>query len=202
MEKIIEGLINVAVNIISTGLLFSIGYLYWRFIKPAVKIHHNISEKKMPEYDTVDGAVKSSIECNEEGIYYLLKIVNKSSIFGAKDFHIRLLAGKIGKDKKGQDGTRYTEVEIIYGALVRLGPSINKSRKQSKKKCNDGSASHYLIVTTKPLRKILNNYDNLTLIVRYVNTINKEFIIEQTFTDKDIIHGQFSNDDDLVNGPM
>jgi hypothetical protein len=185
MEKIIDGLISTGINIFSTAILLSIGYLYWRVIKPAVRIDNSISETTMPEYDTVDGAVKSSIEHNANGIYYLFKIANISKIFEAKDFEIRLLAGKLEKDKENKTGTRYGEVEIVYGALTKLEISSSANN------------SHYLIATTKPLRKILRKYDNLKLIVKYKNTINKEFTIEQTFTENNIIYGYVSYGDDL-----
>lgn len=199
MEKIIEGLINVVVNIISTGLLFVIGYLCWRFIKPAVKIHDSISEEIIPKYNLVDGAVKSSIKCTEEGICYSFKIVNTSKVFEAKNFHIRLLPGKIEKDKDNKESTRYVEVDITYKALEKLGILKSNSIKRVNKKTK--SDSTYFIVTTKPLRKILEIYDNLLLIVRYTNTINKEFIIKKYFTVNDIFYGQFSYDDDLTKKP-
>jgi hypothetical protein len=161
MEKIIDGLINIVVNIFSTLILLGGGYLFWRLTKPIVQIDHLISEKPMPEYDTVDGSVKSRIDRNENGIYYLFKIVNTSKIFEAKDFEIRLLAGKLEKDKKNKTGTRYGEIEIVYGELTKLETS------------SIANNSHYLIATTKPLRKILGKYDNLKLIVKYKNTINE-----------------------------
>ena len=194
MEIIKQGLNDLIINILTAGFIVLIGYLYWRFIKAAVKIHPFIIEKPIPEYDIVGGAVKSSVVKNEEGIYFLLKIVNTSIFLEAKDFNIRLLAGKEEKDNKNQESARYVEIEIIYGALTKLG--IKKYKRKKKKENN-----YYYIATTKPLRKILEIYDHLKLIVNYANTINKEFTVYKTFRKENIIFSQPSYDDDLINKP-
>jgi hypothetical protein len=195
-------LCSLLVNILSTAVIFFIGYIYWRFMKPAVKIHKYIAKTKMDEYSIVNGAVTRDIERSEDGMEYDFKLLNYSKLFEAKKFDIRLRALKKIEKEGVQVGLLHSNIDIYYGALIKL--DICKSqRKIDGKRKNDPTyyGGRYIAVSTKPLEKILEEYDYLKLIVRYTNTINREFVVEQTFGKDDIKPGNFSNDNNFESEP-
>lgn len=192
MDKIIDISIDIAVSLISAFMIFLIGFIRWANTKPKVVISPYIAE-----------GINYSYGKNGQKAYKF-KIVNYSRIFTASDFDIQLTAVRRIQNKKGGTYTEHLKsLEIKYGGLRILTKYIN-DRKLKKTRDEDNRFTihfAYRIITFEKLKILLDEFDYFRLSVKYKDNLNREFIIEKTFEENNILKGEFFNDGSVNIGP-
>jgi hypothetical protein len=193
MELVISGLVSLSANIITTIIIFLLGYIYFR--RPKIKIHPIIAKYKNNE---------------DEKIEYQFKIINKSKMFDAKDFEIKLKNVNnlyIGRDKDGKEQFMpdHKNIPIFYGNLTRLEKYSKGRRVERKRKKQEGYSygSTYIAYynAEEPLEELLKSNTNkkyLKLIVSYnTDMVNRGFVVTKYFSLDKILNGHHSNYDDM-----
>jgi hypothetical protein len=183
---IVDTGLSILANVISAFIIFIIGDFF--ILKPKVRISKKITKGLTDAGDHKEIAFK-------------FKIVNTSHFQKARHFDIELFAVK--KVPNG-DGT-YTEdclpITIKYGGLKELSTYISKRKikKLSKKILGKHFSCWYRIITLENIVEKYKGYDLFRITVHYINSRNREFLIEQYFENGEdkIVTGEFSNDGDL-----
>jgi hypothetical protein len=193
MGKIIDIGIDIGINIVTTLLsafiIFIISFIRWANTKPKVVISPYIAEGINYSYGKRGKKA------------YKFKIANHSKFFTASDFDIQLTAVKLVQNKKMKNYTEHIKsIEVKYGGLRILTKRIPDIKLERIRKRIERYTINFAfrIITFEELRKLLNEYNYFRLSIKYKDNLNREFIIEKTFEEKNIIKGEFSNDG-LVN---